>query len=123
VADPTEAGLLKAIAEAPGDPTPMLVLADWLEGKGQDGRAYAYRWAARRGVRPHVSPRLRSIFWSARPRRPPSAAVSPWSLPRPLFDLLPGRRRSSVVRTYRELSVAFDALALALDRLRQLLAC
>jgi uncharacterized protein (TIGR02996 family) len=48
----TEAALLKSIEANLADPTPILVLADWLEEQGNDRLAHAWRWMARRGYRP-----------------------------------------------------------------------
>jgi uncharacterized protein (TIGR02996 family) len=48
----TEAALLQSIEANLADPTPILVLADWLEEQGNERLAHAWRWMARRGYRP-----------------------------------------------------------------------
>jgi uncharacterized protein (TIGR02996 family) len=55
---------LDAILEAPADPAPVLVYADFLEergGPGDEDLAYAFRWMAARGRRPgdRQRPRVR----------------------------------------------------------------
>lgn len=48
--DPTP--FLAALVAAPGDPLPLLVFADYLEGRGEREWAMGCRWAARHGKRP-----------------------------------------------------------------------
>jgi uncharacterized protein (TIGR02996 family) len=61
----TEAAFLKSIEANLADPTPLLVLADWLEEQGNDQPAHAWRWMARRGYRPAMrTRRLARIAWA-----------------------------------------------------------
>jgi uncharacterized protein (TIGR02996 family) len=57
--------MLKSIEADLADPTPILVLADWLEEQGADELAHAWRWIARRGYRPGKRTRpLARIPWA-----------------------------------------------------------
>jgi uncharacterized protein (TIGR02996 family) len=56
--------MLQSIEANLADPTPLLVLADWLEEQGADELAHAWRWMARRGYRPAKrTRRLARIPW------------------------------------------------------------
>ena len=61
---PHDHAFLDTIREAPADPTPLLVDADFLQergGPGDEDLAYAFRWMAARGYRPckRQRPRIR----------------------------------------------------------------
>ena len=66
--NPLETAFLKAILDAPGDPVPALIYADWLEEQGRVGEAALVRWCcsgtAYQPVLVHhvLPPRLR--WWS-----------------------------------------------------------
>ena len=81
-----EAGLQRAIEEAPGDEAAWLVLADWLEESGQPERAELLRLsvALRRG--PDVPGRAKK---ERRMQALPLAKVKPWA-PRRLVSLAAG---------------------------------
>jgi uncharacterized protein (TIGR02996 family) len=89
---------LAAILEAPDDPTPRLVYADWCEENGKPDFAYALRWMLARGLAPaHLPQRklwpwmwfraspLGGADWVKREKRRHQPAIMPVLL----FDLLP----------------------------------
>lgn len=47
------AALWSAITAQPGEDTPKLALADWLDELGSAATAYALRWFVARGKWPH----------------------------------------------------------------------
>jgi uncharacterized protein (TIGR02996 family) len=128
----SDQAFLDAILEAPADPAPMLVYADFLAERGRSGDedlAYAFRWMAARGRRPgdRQRPRVR-LPWAWWPeatgpdvlddfadrRRCPHA----W-LPRLLYLALPWGDYAGHLY-YRDYLTAVRALAEGLARLRGL---
>jgi uncharacterized protein (TIGR02996 family) len=113
-----DALLAGVLGRSPGDWSSLLVFADWLEDHGEDSQSYAYRWVAHRRRWPYVSRKYRVIRWTAAPARPADLAGKyPEMLPRPLFDALKARERRGGYKTIPE---AFEALALALQKLRNI---
>jgi uncharacterized protein (TIGR02996 family) len=47
-----EQGFQADISERPGDDTPRLVYADWLEEQGRPDEAFCQRWMAKHGKYP-----------------------------------------------------------------------
>lgn len=119
---------LADVRDHPADPAPKLVLADWLEERDLTDLAFAYRWAGRRKRHPDVTEARRYYSWGTLlqgrrgggQRKP----VYPHQLPPLIFGLLrPVRNRKSGRMRYRTLPDAFEALADALQRLRDAVAC
>lgn len=109
-----------ALAREPAYPVPvpateMGVLADWLDENGEPDLAFAYRWAARRGHFPRLTPKGRYAGWSA-PLRGQHKLAWPHQLPRVVFARVKGGRSRSV-------EGAFAKLAAALAELRAAVAC
>lgn len=108
----TDAEWLKQIEDDPGDVVTKLAYADWLRDRGEDARAAAWAWMARRGMFPVM------LAWY-------NAAAygdsDPNSLPEGVFQALPGDLGFCRVEGhwvyFRTLADAVDALAAALAKL------
>jgi uncharacterized protein (TIGR02996 family) len=91
-----EAAFRNAIFAAPDDPLPKLVLADWLDERG-DPRGACLRWVVAHGVRPvHDAIENTWDWWSRPPREPdyyPDQDVVAAVLPEKLFKRLKGKPR------------------------------
>ena len=103
--------LLRAVTDSP-DPAHKLVYADWLEERGEVDLAHAYRWAASRGLHPHLAAARRWARWFAPTRGKRSA---PNRLPRVVYGQLKRREnRLGGFKQYKSLHAAFARLAEAL---------
>jgi hypothetical protein len=114
--------LLTAAHTSGGDPAALLVCADWLEEHGEVSLAYAYRWCARRGHFPLVTPTRKLAAWAARPAYRRRPGTLRFELPRPVWDALRPRKGPGASYRCRDAGLAFAALADALRRLREALA-
>jgi uncharacterized protein (TIGR02996 family) len=54
--------LLATVCDYPGDPAPMLVLADWMDENWGHEAGRAMRWAAERGKRPMLYTDRRLLY-------------------------------------------------------------
>jgi hypothetical protein len=113
--------LLDAAAASGGDPGPLFVCADWLEEHGEDSLAYAYRWCARRGRFPALTPGRRRCWWATLVRGQ-NKPVWPQQVPRAVWDALRPRKGPGEHHNHRNAGLAFAALADALRRLREAVA-
>jgi len=108
--------------QCPRDLSPLGVLADWFEERGeQPDLAYALRWAWVRGHFPMVSLKKLLVRWGIEPRRRHGPRL-PWELPRLVFWRLRPYPSASLGLRSRGLPEAFDRLAQALKLLRQVVA-
>jgi uncharacterized protein (TIGR02996 family) len=122
----TERGFQADIDEHPGDATPRLVYADWLEEQGRPDEAFCQRWMAKHGKHPgdRRGPRIQARYsWGWWPEGmtdyPPSPRHA--KLPLQVFLALPKASYFAGHRYYPGRKEAEAALRKALTALRELL--
>ncbi|WP_439624104.1 TIGR02996 domain-containing protein [Gemmata sp.] len=122
----SDRAFLAKIEEEPAEALHKLAYADWLDEQRRHGLAFAYRWAARRGHHPRVTPGIKRAVWSTF-RRGQHKPAWPSQLPPLVFAQL--RPLKQVTTTSyappnyrcRDMSIAFAALADVLQKLREVI--
>jgi uncharacterized protein (TIGR02996 family) len=121
-----ERGFLADIGERPGDGTPRLIYADWLEEQGRSDEAFCQRWMAKHGKHPgdRRGPRIQARYsWGWWPEGMPDYPRAPRhaQLPLLVFLALPKARYEVGHRYYPGRQEAEAALRKALAALREML--
>lgn len=101
----TREDFITTMIERNGDPSTLKVFADWLEQRGECDLAYAYRWAASRGLWPCTKD---GVMWAWNP---------PWE--RMTRATLPEFFWHRTERVVGRVEGLFQTLAATLARLRK----
>lgn len=97
-----------------GDPTTMLVLADWLDEQGRAAEAYAWRWAGRHRKWPFSTAGGRDVYWQSTAKLG-MKTVRPFHLHQYIIMALPPGPRTN--KKYASPHEALEALGQALASL------
>lgn len=107
---------LRAIAEAPADPVPRLVYADWLLEQGEDDAEAFWRWSVKPLITvPMPSESGKSFYWWCLEKNVPERLLHS-DIPADLFDCLrakPTAAGDATRATYRSVRRALEDLEVA----------
>ena len=129
---PDCAAIFRTVLDSPTDPLPKLVLADYLDERGEPLLAHGFRWCAAYGRHPEWSRGSAggkaasvSMTWSGVPYGLTIADYGPWWLPYCVYEVLtmwPHYDRLSLARTLPRGPSAWEHFAALADALESITA-